>query len=112
MAGFAATDTSGSRGSWRQLTWFVTAVTALINFGVLLVLMGQQGTSVLVRDVVALAIIAVGLTHQAAWLASFLIRRGYGPAFRAVCSAIITLLLTMPVPFVVLLVHCTSGDCL
>jgi hypothetical protein len=68
--------------------------------------------NILHRDIVA-ALLIVGLTPLlVGWLVYALSRYGYSPVRRAVSAIVFGLLCALAAPWVVLFVHCTSGDCL
>jgi hypothetical protein len=112
VAALAATEAPIPRNAWQLLSWVIATIAALINFCVQMLFYGEQGYNVLVRDIVAVVLLAIGITLVAAWLTSKFTARGYGPIFRVSCVFFVVLLLSIPTPFIGLLVHCTSGDCL
>jgi len=68
--------------------------------------------NVLTRDVVASLVLALAIPSLIAWLGWVLVTRGTPGKVRCLAALAATLATWSLGPWVVLLVHCTSGDCL
>jgi hypothetical protein len=73
---------------------------------------GTCCVQVLVRDIVASVVIAIGITFIIAAIGRRLAVKGSGPAIRVITCLVVTLLFGVIAPVGVVMVHCTSGDCL
>lgn len=112
MALLSATDLPRSGQSWRQLTWFVTVLSAMIAMGFLMIDYGERGTGTLIRDIIASGLIAAGMTLAIGRLGPRMVDKEFAPVTRLIYAGIVACALAAIAPILVLFVHCTSGDCL
>ena len=108
VAILAATPLVADHRRWWRIVAFVSVVGLLLN----LVLIHREAATLLTRDIIgwifiaAASPLAVARVSRAAALTTEKIW------IRAVFAWLVTIILTGATPFILLLVHCTSGDCL
>ena len=108
---------SASGASARPRVWLLLASSLILVALALYVpsLLGRAAeprNNILARDIVASVTLAAAAPAWAAWAAFVLHSQGFGPIRRALTSLALSLLLLAASPIILLVVHCTSGDCL
>jgi hypothetical protein len=112
LAVFSAWGASAQPRYWVLLAGFLIIVALALYVPSLLGRAAEPRNNILGRDIVASVALAAAAPAWAAWAAFALHSQGFGPIRRAVTSLAMSLLLLAASPIIVLLVHCTSGDCL
>ena len=112
LTGLALTELVLRSSDWRKTTVAVALAAGLVNFADSLIFRGERSWVILYRDLVAVALFAILITAIVALLIRLLSKRGSGNLTVVLVSGGVTIIL-VPVSLLgLLLVHCTSGDCL
>jgi hypothetical protein len=101
-----------ARANWTRTTRWITAAVAAAYLPLILGFAANPYNNVLGRDVVASLVIAVALPLLTGAIGWQLIRLGAHPVLRILVPLCIALPLLAVSPIAILLVHCTSLDCL
>lgn len=117
MGGFVLTGLSLTElilrvSEWWKAAFAVAFCAGLANLSKSLVYFGERGWLILYRDLVSVTISGVLITVLIAWLSQFLSNRGAGTLKLVLISGGATILLVYVFMLALLVVHCTSGDCL
>ena len=112
MAAFSAPQASGDARKWWQLTAVVAVVAVVLNGLFYIVQLRTAGYSPLLRDLVAAALLSAGFTFIVAAFGRWLSSRTLSAATQSLACYVVAITLSLPLPLLQLLVHCTSGDCL
>jgi len=112
LTGLALTELVLRASNWWKATLAVALAAGLANLANSFIFLGERGWVILYRDLVAVAISGVLIAVLAAWLSRFLSKRGAGTLLIVLVSGGATILLVPVLMLILLLVHCTSGDCL
>ncbi len=112
MAAASATEDIKNPRKWWRVAWLIALLAASINFAIVANFVGRPGYLVLGRDIFVQLLIVFGITLAVAGLCRWLLNRNMTPGKRFAIAGIAAFLMSVPAPFIVLMVHCTGGDCL
>lgn len=98
--------------TWVRLTNWISALSALVYLPLLLNEAADPLNSIIGRDIAGALIVAVGLPKLTGVVSWPLIRSGARAPIRVLIPLCLALALLAASPIALLLVHCTSGDCL
>ena len=112
VAVLSGTHLPRSRWAWRATVGAAAVVAVLMEVPVLRAEAAVPAAHVLARDVVASLAFHAGLVLVTAAVAARGTARGWPPSGRMGAGALTALVIAAIGPLVLLIVHCTSGDCL
>jgi hypothetical protein len=105
LALLSATSLPRNRHNWWRATVVIAVASAIANAAFIIL-----RASPLYRDAIALSAAALLCVFLVGTIGSLL--RDRVAALRAIASALVVCAFALTAPYVVLLAHCTSGDCL
>jgi hypothetical protein len=112
MTAFSGSSLVDSKKGWWRFAVSVALIAVVIQAVAIVYYYGTPGYSILIRDVFASFVLAAGITFVIAAITRRLASSGTGPAIRVIFCSMLTLLFGVLAPFAIIMVHCTSNDCL
>ena len=112
MAAFSATQANSDPSTWWQHATVVAVVAVVLNGIFYFVQFSTDDHLPLIRDVIATAWLAAGITFVVAAVGRWVSIRRFSLGTQSIVCFVVAITLSLPSPLVQLLVHCTSGDCL
>jgi len=112
VAVLTPTAFAGASRKWWRFVVLVSVVAFAANLAVSLSEASKPANNILTRDVVAWVILAGGSPLLVAAASRSVAIRTDGVWFRTGAAVLTLVVLAWATPLVMLLVHCTSGDCL
>jgi hypothetical protein len=112
IAALSATTLALDIARWRKLAVATALTVGVVNLALGLHLHFDAESNALLRDVAALVLLAAACPIAVAAAARIVGTRIRHRLVRVIAAVAVVVVFAAAVPFVLLFVHCTSGDCL